>query len=1066
MNDKLSPHARLIQVSLLLFGSGFSALIYQVVWMRELRLIFGAYTAATAAVTAVFMGGLGFGSAVLGKRADRLSRPLMMYAGLEMIIAGLAALSPLLVSAARFVYAAAGGSMAMGSVGGTLARLLLSVLVLGGVTFAMGGTLPAAVRAMAIEGDEDRKRVAWLYGANTAGAVTGAFLATFFMLEMFGLRNSLYIGALLNGLVAILARRMARRLPKAAVTAPADIREIQESAAPPGQTSGPSRVDRTAAFVYTAAFVVGFVFFLMELVWYRMLAPILGGTTYSYGLILAMALLGIGIGSWLYAAAGHSRQGGLRVFAITCGLEAAAIAVPYMAGDWIAVFAAMVQPLRMLGLEGQLLIWTMVTALVVLPTAIIAGYQFPLLIGLLGRGRRDIGRHTGNAYAFNTAGAIAGSLAGGFGLMTVLSAPVCWAVCVVFLLVLSASAAMGAEHRRIPSMAIGGVAAVILASAVWTVPGPTAAWRHSPIGAGRLFLEDKDINGIRKWMAETRRHIVWERDGKESAVALERSNGFAFVVNGKIDGNAIGDAATQIMSGLIGAAMHPNPKRSLVIGLGTGSTAGWLADVPTMEQVDVVEIEPAIVDVAKACISVNRNVLENPKTNLIIADAREVLTTTGKSYDLIFSEPSNPYRAGIASLYTHEFYREAAERLAPGGFFIQWVQAYEIAPRTVKSVYTTLLSVFPYVETWQPRMNDVLLIGSMESPKMDMALLDRRLAGEPYRSAMLQTWKTAGIEGFLSRYVANWKLAKRFVDPRDSDRWMNTDDSMQIEFDFARTVGGKQKFSIAELNRIAATDEMDRPACCSYPEREDLVAGSALMIYMTESALIPKTPWITDKRHERRAVLYAMLRDRKYTDMASYIEKTGFVPELPYDFVATGLAHAVAGDARALEAAARVADYWPVDAHAISVQYYRTRKDSPLAMDHLKRMIRQLRQAPWADPGLVGKAVLIGVDIAAEDPAQASLLTEWLATPFSAGLLTEFRMRTILKTASHSGYAAGADAVARFEPHVPWESAFLKYRLQAYTATDHPLKDRAKKEYLQFRQQEPTSLEDIINTAS
>ena len=662
-----ATRTRLIKVSFLLFGSGFSALIYQVVWMRELRLVFGASTAATAAVTAVFMGGLGIGSAILGKYADRHARPLMMYAGLEMIIALLAVASPLLVTAARFVYAAAGGSLAMGPLMGTIARLLLSAVVLGGVTFAMGGTLPAAARALAIEGDRDRKRVAWLYGMNTAGAVTGAFLATFFMLEMFGLRDTLYIGALINGLVAILARNMARRDRKAPVTANADTGSENPPTVPATQKNGILDVGREAPFVYTATFVVGFVFFLMELVWYRMLGPILGGTTYSYGLILAVALLGIGLGSGLYATVGGSARGGMRTFSITCGLEAIALAVPYVIGDWIAVFAVLVQPLRVLGLDGQLIIWGMVTAVVVLPAAIVAGYQFPLLIGLLGKGHQDIGRHTGNAYAFNTAGAIIGSLAGGFGLIGALSAPKCWLLSVVLLLSLSVAAAvLGGVRRRMPSLAAGGIVAVVVMVAVFSVPGPTAAWRHSPIGAGRVSMADGDFNGIRRWMAEARRHIVWELDGKESSVALQRENGLAFIVNGKIDGNALGDAPTQIMSGLIGAALHPEPKKSMVIGLGTGSSAGWLAEVKTMERVDVVEIEPAILDVAKACTGVNRNVLENPKINLMIADAREVLTTTRNTYDLIFSEPSNPYRAGIASLYTREFYWEAADGRARG----------------------------------------------------------------------------------------------------------------------------------------------------------------------------------------------------------------------------------------------------------------------------------------------------------------------------------------------------------------------------------------------------------------
>src|SRR5262249_38963861 len=150
------------------------------------------------------------------------------------------------------------------------------------------------------------------------------------------------------------------------------------------------------------------------------------------------------------------------------------------------------------------------------------------------------------------------------------------------------------------------------------------------------------------------------------------------LVNGKSDGNTIADAPTQVMLGLIGAAFHPNPRRALVVGLGTGETAGWLAQVPSIERVDVVELEPSVVHVAALCAPVNGNALANPKVHLIFGDAREFLLTTANTYDVIASEPSNPYRAGTASLFTREFYDAVAARLTAQGVFAQWVQAYEV----------------------------------------------------------------------------------------------------------------------------------------------------------------------------------------------------------------------------------------------------------------------------------------------------------------------------------------------------------------------------------------------------
>src|SRR5439155_7511937 len=207
--------------------------------------------------------------------------------------------------------------------------------------------------------------------------------------------------------------------------------------------------------------------------------------------------------------------------------------------------------------------------------------------------------------------------------------------------------------------------------------------------------------------------VVWEGDGVESGIALiADASGYAFIVNGKSDGSARADAGTQVMLGLIAALKHPNPKTALVVGLGTGSSAGWLGAVPGIERVDVVELEPLVLDVARACHAVNRDVMRNPKVHITIGDARERLLTAADRYDLIVSQPSNPFRAGIASLFTHEYYEAARNRLTADGAFVQWIQAYEIDARTLRTVYATFASAFPYVETWQVGPDDLALVGA------------------------------------------------------------------------------------------------------------------------------------------------------------------------------------------------------------------------------------------------------------------------------------------------------------------------------------------------------------------
>src|SRR5437867_2227745 len=776
---------RTVSVASLLFCSSACALIYQTVWMRQFRLIFGASTLATAAVLSIFMGGLGIGSALLGKRADAHPRPLRFYGNLELSIAATAALSQLLLWLIARIYFGVGGSITLGVFFATILRLLLASLVLGLPTLLMGGTLPAAARAVESNDDEGRRRVALLYGVNTLGAVAGTLLSTFFMLEVFGNRRTLLVAVLVNLLVGIAARSLGR--------AASNEQRAEGTDVPPAARRPPP-------VVLAAAALVGFAFFLMELVWYRMLAPLLGGTTFTFGLILAVALLGIGLGGAAYAFWSGSKRATVGGFALSCSLEAAAMALPFALGDRLAVQANLLRSLGTIGFGGFIISWTLLTFVCVFPAAFIAGIQFPLLISLLGRGREDVGRHVGLAYAWNTVGAIAGSLAGGFGLLPLLSAPGAWRLAIVLLGLLGIGAS-GYARRVIPAaiavLAIAGVFAL----------GPTALWRHSGIGAGRADTPDS-LNATHDWVNGARRTLVWDVDGRESSVALADGTDYAFIVNGKADGSARGDAGTQVMGGLVGAILHPNPQLSLVIGLGTGSTAGWLGAVPAMQRVDVVELEPAVIGVARACSAVNHDVLHNPKVHIHVADAREVLLATRNRYDIIFSEPSNPYRAGIASLFTEEFYRASAARLNESGIFLQWLQAYDVDTETIRTVYATIVPVFGHVETWTTDTGDLLLVATKDPIAYNLNFLRAKVAQEPFRSALTHAWRVESLEGFLSHFIARDTLARALAQ-QESDK--NTDDHTLIEFGFARGLG-LERFQMDELTALARNRSEDRPA--------------------------------------------------------------------------------------------------------------------------------------------------------------------------------------------------------------------------------------------------------------
>ena len=406
-----------------------------------------------------------------------------------------AGISPLTLVLARQLYLATGGSGTLGLAGSTLVRLALTAVVLGVPTLLMGGTLPAIGRAVTAAEDRARRSLGWMYGFNTLGAVTGAALTTFVLLETLGLRKSLLIAALVNLLVGIVALSLSRRWSaarRAVSTATGaaggttasngngdgEVAVVGGERAVDGATAGVAKpvVEEAAAssaaaplpLVLAGAGVVGFAFFLMELVWYRLLAPLLGGTTYTFGIILLLALAGIGGGGLLYGAAARRRAPSLAGFAATCAVEALLLVVPLALSYRLPLVASTLLALRALGFGGTVLGWLVVGSIVVLPASLVAGYQFPLLVALLGAGRRDVARQTGLVYACNTAGAIAGSLAGGFGLLPLLGAPGAWRFATLLLAVLALVSSVAALRWR-ASGAVGALAPAALAVAAGLV---------------------------------------------------------------------------------------------------------------------------------------------------------------------------------------------------------------------------------------------------------------------------------------------------------------------------------------------------------------------------------------------------------------------------------------------------------------------------------------------------------------------------------------------------------------------------------------------------------------------
>ncbi len=1047
------------RVAVLLLGSGFCALVYQVAWLRLLRLIFGSSTTASAAVLAIFMAGLGLGSLILGRRADHDPRPLAFYAKLELGIAAAAASSPFLVDLAQSIYLGLGGTHALGTLPGNALRLLLATLVLGLPTFLMGGTLPAVARVVARSSDTGRRGVALLYGVNTLGAVGGALVTTFVALEMIGIRKTLWAASSLNLIVALAAFALAEKKTRSASRKSPTPQPHQKLA----WSDIPGKSPKTRLVLFAAA-VVGFAFLLMELVWYRMLAPILGGSSYTFGLILAVALFGIGLGGLLYAFGPKDRRPTLATFAGTCAAEAFFVILPYALGDRLAVMAMLLRPMGDVSFSLLVGSWVLLTSVVVLPAAIVAGYQFPLLVALLGRGDKNVGSEVGLAYTWNTVGTILGSIVGGFGLLPLLSAPGVWVFVAVTLLALASLAWIwevgstdtdqtNRKAGRLGSAAACGMSLLLLLTAA----GPSAVWRHSPIGAGGMPSSFDGPNELQTMRQAIRRAITWEKEGRESSVAIHGLDEISLMLNGKADGSALRDAPTQVLSGLVGAALHPNPKRALVIGLGTGSSAGWLAEVESIDRVDVVELEPATLEVARHCAPVNHNVLEHPKIKIHIGDGRELMLTSEAEYDVIFSEPSNPYRAGVASLFTTEFYRAAAGRLGEAGIFLQWLQSYHVDSQVVRTVLATMAEVFPHVESWQVHQGDMLLVASGREINHDVGRLRHRLENEPFRSALSHTLGVAGIEGFYTAFVASADLAKA-AHEQEAGRF-NTDDHPIIEFGFARGLGRDLEFNPGRLRTLASARGENLPPLSGgrLDWRRVLDLRSARNAKWGVTSTYPATG--DDAFDHRVGARNAyVLGDLKVALRRWFAQDQE--PSLAIDRLIVAEALAEAADPRAITAADELESQSRLtDAAAIRARYYARISRFKEAASNLATTFRGARLDPWIHRPTLERSLALSVELAHADPELSKDLFASLSESFAVLLLDERRLRTRLSLAQLADFTSLCrEALRPFEPFVPWEEEVLYFRARCYAATSHPTELEAVADLQTFRNNAPPRL--------
>ena len=779
----------------LFFLSGTTGLIYELLWVRVLYQSFGSTIQSVTTVVAAYMGGLGLGAWLFGRRADRTPRPAVLYGWLEIAIGVFGILSPLVLGLAHWMYIGTAGALALGGAASVALRFGLAALVLLIPTTLMGGTLPVLTRALT---GEDRgllkPSLGRLYGLNTLGAMTGTALAGFFLIEFVGVRASLLGTAAMNLAIGAAAIWLGRQqgVPDSGREPGED--QVQPAPAPaPATAPAPAARDQLKIVALVLLGVTAFAALLDEIAWTRVLIMIVGGSTYAFTLILLVFLLGIGLGSIIVARRSAPRVDTAASAALAQGITGIGAALLFVFFGFLPSYIIAVFQIADLSAASRLLLMGVAVGAVVLIPAIGMGMTFPLLTDLTARSAKARGEDVGAAYALNTIGSILGAVLTGFVLVVALGTQATLRVGLIVngiaALALAGLAARGiaeasVEDRRIrvrvlTAGALGTLTLLVAAAAPgWSTRlidlGPTIYARQPMDKAARQrFLEHP---GVRQ---------LSFREGPNATVSVwEGETGRSLRVNGKVDGSDRGDMDTQVMLGLAPAVARVGAMSALVIGYGTGVTAHVLAAVPSVQRLKVVELEPSVMQMDSFFVGVNGSVLARPGVRVVIDDARSAFQLDRERYDVIVSEPSNPWVAGVATLYTPEFFRIARARLSDDGVFCQWIQLYQLPLPIVAGIVRSLREVFPHVHVWFGGTADLVVLASPRPISYDRQWLERLLSPSGQLYTLGREWlNLESPDQYFGRMLLGDSGVSRLVMRATFD---HTDDQPRLEFVAAR----------------------------------------------------------------------------------------------------------------------------------------------------------------------------------------------------------------------------------------------------------------------------------------
>jgi len=719
---------RLLIVHLCFFISGLAGLIYEILWNKYLALFIGSTGRAHVMTLAVFMGGLALGSAVFGRRADRVRNPLLLYIGLEMGVGLCGVAYPFLFEPYRAGFIALARSLGLTSTALMAAKLVFCALSILLPTFLMGGTLPVLGRYLVERLEDVGPRIATLYYINTFGAFVGCLLAGFVMIPTYGLRLSMMIAAGLNFSVCLLASLLFQEKYRLAAAGAALARGAPE--APGADPFFYGRAMRVA--VLATIGVSGFVAMTYEIAWIRLLTLVLGASTYSFTLMVATFIFGIGLGSFLLsfkrsdkgydAVYGGAELGlGLSVLAMLPLVQR----VPYWFNHLATLFVR--EPFAFGPyMFAQLLICFL---LMLIPT-ILLGTTLPAASRVATERVGRVGSRVGAVYAINTVGTLLGAGVAGLFFLPTIGLKHTFEVGIVLNIACGLVVIWLLAGRPALSVRLAATAGCAALLALYLVGVPD--WDKNILSSG-VFRQRERFYSFQAMLdlLAKRDRMVYYKDGVDASIAVvDRHGTRSLLINGKADASDTGDMSTQILISHYPLLTRPNSKQVLVIGLGSGVSVGSALRYP-VEHVDAVEISKEVVEAATKCFAeANFHFADDPRVTIHVEDAKTFLLLTPKTYDVIVSEPTNPWIAGVAGLFSKEFFRTCLDHLAPDGMMVQWIHVYEIQESALMSVLRTFTDAFPYFVIWNMNRYDIAIMGSPRPFRPDFAWMESQM-GEP-----------------------------------------------------------------------------------------------------------------------------------------------------------------------------------------------------------------------------------------------------------------------------------------------------------------------------------------------